>query len=74
MESYFLIDAVLGGGLAHIVANRIAVRYMFLLRPWPPCEAEGVEVGIGADAWVAEEVPCASYAATRLEDGVAGGR
>ena len=66
------IDARDRGRLADVGAERLPARDDLLLRPGPPREGEGVEVRVGADAGVAEEVPGAADAVARFEDGVGG--
>ena len=72
VEFDLLVDTVCGGGLADVGTNGVAVRNVILLRPWPPREAKGVKIRVGAEAGVPEEVPGAAYASARFEDSVPG--
>ena len=72
MELHFLVDTVHCGGRADVLADGIAVRDAFVPGPWPPREAKGVEIRVGAEAGVIEEIPSASYAAASFEDGEVG--
>ena len=67
------VDARDGRRLANVIAERFPARDDLLLRPRAPRETKGVEVRVGADARVAEEVPGAADAVARFEDGVRGG-
>src|SRR5215475_8475132 len=67
-EADFLVDAVLGRGLANIVQNARPVRDRLRLGPWPERIAEREHVAIGADAGIAEQVPGAPDRVAPLED------
>ena len=71
VEADLAVDAVLGGGLTHIVQNVRPVGDRLRLGPRLERIAEREHVGIGADAGIAEQVPGAADAVAPLEDRVA---
>ena len=64
------VDAVFARGLADVVEDRGAVGDRLLVHPWLEGEAVGVQVGVRADAGVAEQVPCPAALLAALEDRV----
>ena len=66
-----LVDAVLGGGLVEVVPDRRAVGDRLVGRPRLEAEAEGVHVGVRADAGVLEQIPGAAELVPTLQDHVA---
>ena len=62
------VDAVLGGGLLHVVEDRGAVGDRLRLAPGLEAVAERVHVAVGADARIAEEVPGAAHRRAPFED------
>ncbi len=71
VETDFLVDAVVGGGLADVVQNPRPVRDRLRLGPGPERIAERIHVAVGADAGIAEQIPGATDAIAALEDDVA---
>ena len=69
-EADLALDAVLAGGLAHVVEDRRTVGDRLGLRPGPERVAEREHVRVRADARVAEQVPGAADVLARLEDRV----
>ncbi len=71
VEADFFVDAVIDGGLAHVIQNPRPVGDRLRLDPRLERIAEREHVGVGADAGIAEQVPGAADAIAALEDGVA---
>lgn len=69
-EADALVNAEGGGGVADVGQDASAVGDGALFGPGPPGEAEGMQVAVGADARVLEEVPGPAYGLPGLEDGV----
>ena len=65
------IDAELTRGVADILQNARPVTDVLDLFPRTKGISERVHVGVGAYAWVAEQVPCAADLRARFEDDVA---
>ena len=65
-----LVDAVLARGVADVVEDRLAVGERHVAAPRPEAVAEGVHVGVGPHAGVAEQVPGAAAGLAALEHGV----
>ena len=61
-------EVVLLDGLAQVGQDLVGARNRVVARPGLELVAEGVEVGVGADAGVAEEVPGAPDGVATLED------
>src|SRR3981081_540852 len=57
VEADFLVEAVLGGGLADIVQNPRSIRDRLRLGPWLERIAQREHVAVGADAGIAEQIP-----------------
>ena len=70
-EPDLLVDAVLGGGLAHVPQDRRPVGDRLRLAPRLERVAECEHVGVRPDAGVAEQVPGAADGVAGLEDRVA---
>ena len=64
------VHAVLTGGVADVVEDRRAVGDGRGTGPGPEGVAQGVHVGVGADAGIAEQVPGAADRVAGLQDGV----
>ena len=62
-----LVNAVLGGGVGDVLADRRAVGEHLQLLPRPELVSEAVHVGVGTDAGVAEQVPGATEALAALQ-------
>src|SRR5450759_4174571 len=71
VETDLLVDAVIGCSLADIVQNPRPVGNRLRLGPWLERVAQREHVAVGADAWIAEQIPGAPDAVAALEDGVA---
>ena len=71
MEANLLVDAVVGGGLAHVIQNPRPVGDRLRLGPRPERIAQREHVRVGADAGIAKQVPGAADTVAALEDGVA---
>ena len=65
-------DAGFGGRVLYVLEDRVAVGNRLLHRPGPKRVTEGVHVRVGADARIAEQIPCSANGVSSLEDGVAG--
>src|SRR5690606_954098 len=74
VEADVAVDARLGGGVDDVPADRLAVGDGLGAGPGAERVAQGVHVGVGPDAGVAEQVPRAADGAPGLEDGVGGPR
>ncbi len=72
VQTHVLAHAVRVGRLAQIAQDVVGTRDGGLGGPRFELVAERVEVGVGADAGVAEEVPRAARRAARLQNGVGG--
>ncbi len=70
VKADLLLDAVVGGGLLDVVEDRGSVGDRLVSVPGAEGVAEGVHVGVRADAGVAEEVPGPADAIAGLEDRV----
>src|SRR4029077_5257607 len=70
-EADVVLDPVLARGLLAVVADFLDGGGRVLVGPRLEGVAEGVHVGVGADAGIAEEVPGAADRLARLEDRVA---
>ncbi len=70
-EPDVLLDAVLGRGLADVIEDRWSLGDGAVLEPRLERVAEGVQVRVGADAWIAEQIPGPPDRVTRLQDQVA---
>ena len=68
-ELDFLVDAIHGSRLADVLHDQRALSDGFLLRPWPPWEAEGIEVRVRANTGIIEQVPGATNCVPSLQDG-----
>jgi hypothetical protein len=66
-----LVDPVLARGVAHVLADRGAVRDRLRVRPRAEPEAERVHVRVRPDPRIAEQVPRPADRVARLEDRVA---
>lgn len=64
------VDSGFGGGFLHILLDGPAVRDGTIARPRTPCESEGVQIRVGADAGVAKEIPGAPDGRSGFEDSV----
>ena len=71
VEADFLVDAVLGGGLAHVIQNPRPVGDRLRLGPRLERIAQREHVAVGADAGIAKQIPGAADAVAALEDDVA---
>ena len=71
MKADFLVDAVIGRGLADIVQNPGPVGDRLGLDPRLERIAERKHVRVGADAGIAKQVPGAADAVAALENDVA---
>src|ERR1700692_216894 len=71
VKADFLVDAVVGSGLADIVQNPRPVRDRLRLGPWLERKAQREHVAVGADAGIAEKIPGAADAVAALDDDVA---
>ncbi len=63
-----LVDAVLGGSLADVAEDRGAVGHRLVVTPRAEAIAERVHVGVGADAWIAKQIPGAAHRLAPFED------
>ena len=68
MEADFLVDAVLGRGLADVVQDPRPVGDRLRLGPRLERIAQREHVAVGADAGIAEQIPGAADAVAALED------
>src|SRR5690349_3310840 len=64
------VDPVLAGGLADVVEDRRAVGDRLLVGPRLEGVAERLQIGVRADAWVAEEIPGTAGDGAPFEDRV----
>ncbi len=71
VEADLLVDAVVGGGLADVIQDPRAVRDRLRLGPWLERIAQREHVAVGADAWIAEQIPGAADTVAALEDRIA---
>src|ERR1019366_395542 len=71
VETDFLVDAVIGCGLADVVQNPRPVRNRLRLGPWLERIAQREHVAVGANAGIWELIPGAADAVAALEDGIA---
>src|ERR1700754_4671725 len=70
VEADFLLDAVLGGGLAHVIENPRPIGDRLRLGPRLERIAQREHVAVGADAGIAEQVPGAADAVAALENDI----
>lgn len=63
------VDAVFAGGVVDVTADRRAIGQDACSRPGPKPIAEGHHVRVGADSWVAKQVPRAADGLAPLQDG-----
>ena len=70
MEVDLLVDAVLGFGLAQVGQDLVGAGDGVLVAPGLELVAEGVQVGVGANPRVTEQIPGAAGGGARLQDGV----
>src|SRR6185312_4165165 len=70
-EADVLLDAVLGRGLAHVVQDLRPVGDRLRIGPRLEGIAEREHVAVGADAWIAKQIPGAADAVAALKDDVA---
>ena len=68
IEADFVVDAVLGGGLADVVQDSRPVGDRLRLDPWLERIAHRKHVAVGADARITEQVPGAADAVAALEN------
>src|SRR5437660_10822739 len=68
IEADFVVDAVLGGGLADVVQDSRPVGDRLRLDPWLERIAHRNHVAVGADARITEQVPGAADAVATLEN------
>ena len=68
IEADFVVDAVLGGGLADVVQDSRPVGDRLRLDPWLERIAHRKHVAVGADARITEQVPGAADAVATLEN------
>src|SRR5271165_5797852 len=66
-----VVDAVLGRGLAQVRQDLVGARDRLFVAPRLELIAERVQVRVGPDARIAEQVPRAARGVPRLEDQVA---
>ena len=71
LEMNMVVDAVLVGGVAHVLGDRAALRDRIVLVPGMPGEAKGEQVRIRADARVAKEVPGPADSITGFQESIA---
>ncbi len=71
LKRILLVDAVVDGGLAHVVQNPRPVGDRLRLGPRLERIAEREHVAVGADAGIAKQIPGAADAVAALEDDVA---
>src|SRR5215469_6512226 len=67
-EADFLVDAVLGRGLAHIVQDVRSIGNSLRFRPRLEGIAQREHVAVGTNAGIAEQVPSAADAVATLQD------
>ena len=70
VEPHLFVDAVLGGRLPEVAQDLVGAGDGVFVTPRLELVAEGVQIGVRADARVAEQVPGAAAGAARLQDGV----
>ena len=70
VEPDVAVDAVLGNRLAKVREDLVAAGDRVLVPPRLELVAEGVQVGVRADAGIGEQVPGAARRAARLQDRV----
>ena len=63
-----LIDSVLGGSLADVFEDGGRVGHGLVFTPRTEAIAERVHVGVGADAWIAKQIPRAAHRLAPFED------
>src|SRR5436305_1149568 len=71
VEADLAVDAVVDGGLTHVVQNPRPVGDRLRLGPRFERIAERIHVRVGADAGIAKQIPGAADAVAPLEDDVA---
>src|SRR5258708_5773548 len=71
VQADLLVDAVVGGGLADVIQNPRPIRDRLRLGPWLERIAQREHVAVGADAWIAEQIPGAADTVAALEDRIA---
>ena len=64
-----LAKIILGNGFLEIAHDRRCIRNRLARRPWLKAKAERVHIGIGPDAGVAEQIPCAAEIFPTFHDG-----
>src|SRR5690348_8839300 len=69
-EADLLINAVFRRRLADVLQDGWAIRDGFRLAPGAEAIAQRMHIGVGADAWIAEQVPRAANRVPAFEDGV----
>src|SRR5687768_136170 len=74
VEADLLIDTVIASRVSHILEDGGAIGDGLRLTPRTERIAERVHVRVGADAWIAEQIPGAADALATFEDGVAASR
>src|SRR6185437_2651668 len=67
-KANLLVDAIIGGRLAHVVQDAWPVRDRLRISPRLERIAEREHVAVGADAGIAEQIPGAADAVAPLED------
>ncbi len=70
VEPDLVVQAVLGGRLTQVSEDRGRAGDRLVVLPWLELITEGVQVRIGADARVAEEIPRSAGRAPSLQDRV----
>src|SRR5215510_3574821 len=70
VEPDVLIDAVLTGGLIEVFPDVFAVDDHLGPSPWLPWEAQRVDIAVGSNAGVPEQIPCAAEMRATFQDGV----
>ena len=71
VEPDVLVDAVLARGVGHVLPDLVAVGDHLRPRPRFPREAQRVDVAVGANAGIAEQIPRPAEALTSFQDRVA---
>src|SRR3984957_4730982 len=71
VEADFLIDAVIGGGLADVVQNARPVRNRLRLGPWLERVTQREHVAVGTDAGITKQIPGAADGLAALQNDIA---
>ena len=69
-KSHFAANVVFIGCLIEILQNRWAICDGFLRRPWLEAVSQSVHVAIGANSWIAKQIPRATNGVATFENDI----